>query len=392
MTEMMLVPTEALDNEVPADGAGDQAAFAREGYAIGRNVFDAEMLRTIRAPLVEALVADGRVEPVEGEQDRFRWTPLPGFNRLNYEQYFQQGVEDLLLKTGVAARAIDHIWGRRATIWDQIQLFVATPGRPAGQHRDLIPFASTTESDGQIRLWTALTEMGDDDGALALARGSHLVDSRPPAGPAKPRVLHPDVLTNVRGMPPVEQIAPLWGTTRMDLGDAIVFRSDVVHGSAPNNSDCLRMAFVLTAQDASIRAGRRAGLSLDCTRELTDIEWVILAILAVQPTSSWDARCACYPRGVVGRLWEEQPVELVERAFVTLHARGLIAPYDGAADEQHLQGLFVATVSGHEQAAAWLTTPDPREAYLIAFKLLLCDWLELDASPLTGMTSRSSPA
>ncbi|HEY3895795.1 MAG TPA: hypothetical protein VGL88_10560 [Pseudonocardiaceae bacterium] len=36
-------------------------------------VFAPEVLRETWAPLIEALVADGHAEPVEDDEDRFRW-------------------------------------------------------------------------------------------------------------------------------------------------------------------------------------------------------------------------------------------------------------------------------------------------------------------------------
>lgn len=326
-------------------------------------------------------------EAVEGELDRWRWTGnATGFNRHDYEHYLEDGVDDLLLKTGMAARAFELIWGRRATIWEGVQLFVAIPGNEPAAHRDFVPFASTTEPEGQVRLWTALTQLDDGEGAIALVPGSHLIPDRPgdsgrsAAQHSISRVLHPDDLLTPR-RPPVKDLLGCMRTTRMAVGDAVVFRSDVVHASAPNRGDCLRLALVLTGHDARIRGGLRAGMSLDCTRELIDIEWVVLSLVAVQPTSPWQARCACYPRGIVGRLWTEHPPERVERAFVTLHARGLIEPQDGSG--KALQSPFVATPDGRSEAVAWLATPDSRDAYLLPIKLLLCDWLGVDTTDLT---------
>lgn len=61
-----LTSSDVLGNETPAGGVSDESAFAREGYAVGRGVFAAEALRELRAPLVEALVADGRVRGGRG--------------------------------------------------------------------------------------------------------------------------------------------------------------------------------------------------------------------------------------------------------------------------------------------------------------------------------------
>lgn len=365
------------------------SAFDDDGYALGRGVFAPSVLREVREPLVQALVADGHVERIDGEVDRFRWIgDAKAFNRNDYQECIRSGVEDQLLKTGLAAGAVERLWGRRATIWQGIQLFTSVPGTTPYPHRDMIPMASTTGAEGQVRLWTALTQLGEEDGSLRLAAGSHLIPDGPELAPPLSRVLHPDLPLITRNWPSEEQLAPLWRDFSMELGDTLVFRSDVMHGAAPNQGTCLRLALVLTAQDARVRAGDRAGMSLDCTRELTDLEWVILAILAVQPTSQWYARAACYPRGIVGRMWAEQDPDSVYRTFVTLAARGLIEPHDDDEEDGFSAHRFwTATPAGRDEASQWLTTPVASDSKLLALRLLLCDWLELDAPALMVMVS-----
>jgi hypothetical protein len=360
-----------------------ESAFGRDGYALGRGVFEPSVLRQARAPLFEALVADGHIEPIDGEVDRVRWVGDVGtFNRHDYEDHLREGVEEMLLKTGIAAGAIATIWGRRARIWQGVQLFVSVPGTKSYLHRDMIPLATTTGAEGQVRLWVNLTQLHEHEGSLQLAAGSHLIPDGPELAPPLRHVLHPDLTAITRNWPSAEQLAPLWRSFAMELGDAVVFRSDVMHGAAPNDGSCLRLALVLTAQDARAPAGGRAGMSLDSTRDLTDLEWVTLAILAAQPTSRWYARCACYPRGIVGRLWAEHDPDRVERTFVTLAARELIEPYE-AGDPAAYHGFWSATERGRSEVSKWLTTPSSADSRLLPLKLLLADWLDLDTVAVT---------
>lgn len=384
----MITPIRTLEYEVPAGSRGDRDTFDRHGCAVGRGLLAPDVVRAVRAPLVEELIADGHVEPVADDQDRLRWVggDKTGFNRNDYAHHLTERTEELLLKPGLAAAAIEAVWGTPAAIWEGIMLFVALPGSSTSPHRDATPLASSTEASGQVRLWVPLTELGAGEGSLALAVGSHHIPDRPAKGPPLPHVLHPDLVSvYTRNSPPEEQIAPLWRASPLSVGDAIVFRSDVMHTSEANRGAFLRLSLVLSAQDARVPMGHAAGLSLDSTRPLTDLEWVILAILAVQPTSPWRARCACYSRGIVGKMWAEHPSDRVERTFATLEARGLIEPHKIQVESHFwLQRYYHAAPEGRSKVVTWLTTESTSDPRLQALKTLLGDWLELDAlSPIT---------
>jgi Phytanoyl-CoA dioxygenase (PhyH) len=390
----MIRPIGSPQYEVSAGGHGDRAQFDEEGCGVGRAVLAPAAVAAIRAPLTKALIEHGHAELVDDEPDRLRWIgDRAKFNRHEYLHHLEGGVEELLLKSGLAAEAVETVWGTPAAIWEEIQLFVSVPGQGPSPHRDATPVASTTESSGQVRLWFPLTELGDGDGSLALAVGSHRIPDRAARTPPLPHVLHPDLETiYTRWIPFEEDLAPLWRTPRLRVGDAIVFRSDVVHTSAPNDGRFLRISVVLTAQDARVPVGLAAGMSLDAARPLTDLESVILAILAVQPTSPWRARCACYPRGIVGRTWGEQESERVERAFVTLAARDLIEPYEfDGAESIALQRYFQATANGRAAALEWLARPALSDSRLQSLKQLLSDWLGVDVTDdLQRHTTRSA--
>lgn len=372
-----------LQHDLPAGQQGDRVSFDREGCGVGRSLLPPEALRAVRAPVVEALTADGFVEPVEGQVDRLRWVAEQRrLKALEYQQRVEEGVDEHLLKSGLAGTAIEAVWGTPAAIWDGVRLFAAPPGNPPAAHRDAVMLSSGTEASGQIRLWIPLTELGPDDGSLAVAVGSHRIPDRPGSTPPGPHVLHPDLTSaHTRRIPLEEELAPLWRSSPLSVGDALVFRSDVVHSSGSNRGPFLRLSIVLTAQDARAPLGLRAGLSLDSGRPLADLEWVILAILAIQPTSAWHARCACYPRGIVGRTWAEQPHDRVERTLMTLQARKLVEPLPGDGEESWWTRRYSATPRGSHSVEHWLARPEARDPRLGSLKLLLARWLGAGATP-----------
>jgi hypothetical protein len=382
----MIVPTGSLDHEVRLDGPADAAAFDREGYSVGRGVLPPDLLRAVRAPLVEALVADGCVEPVEGEQDRLRCLgDGAGLAKREYRDVVQRNVDELLLESGIAGRAIEASWGRRPTIWNRLEVFFMIPGGSTEDvHRDGWQMMGIGGAQHHVNLWVPLTALGEDDGALAVAVRSHRIPDRLPDVPM-PHPIHLDVIANTGKCPPAKVLAPLWRTTRFTIGDALVFRPDTVHGTTANLGSCLRVAIVLLAQDSPLPLPVSAGLSLDIERHLSDIEYLTLALLTLQPTSPWLARCAFYSRGIVGRIWREQPADLVERAFLTLHARELIERYEPLDDDgRWMLRYFRATRRGRLDAIRWLTTSCGCDAPMLALKLLFCDWLDLDNKELLG--------
>lgn len=374
-----------LQHDIPAGSCGEREVFDREGYAVGRQVLAQEVLRELRAPVVDALIADGHIEPVEGEEDRFRWVgDAATFDSSchGYRPARVSAVDELLMRSGLAAAAVEHMWGRRPAFWEGVALFAMVPGGPTRPHRDGWMTQGVGAPGDHFNLWVPLTRLDEEDGPLAFAIGSHRISDQPARVPVS-RPMHQDVLANTGNPPPAEVLDPLWRTTRLEVGDALLFRPDIIHSSAPNDGPYLRMAFTILGQDASLPLPPQAGLSLDATRELSDIEWLTLAILAVQPSSPRLARQAFFPRGIIHRIWPEESGSGVNRAFVTLRARGLIEPHEPpdetVAAHHH---YFHATERGRNVVSAWLTTPSRSGAHLLSVKLLFCDWLGLDAARL----------
>lgn len=371
-----------LGHEVTAGAQGDLDAFDREGYGVGRAVFSPELLRELRVPLIDAMLTDGVIDRVDGEVDRFRWRGDEAtFDKSRYAREVDACIVELV-KSGKGADAFGLIWGRPAALWQGGARFMPmAPATPTRVHRDGWHMMGIGAPKDHGNLWIPLTKLEDGDGALAIAVGSHRLPDQPPEVPMSHPV-HLDLAANTGNQLSPETLAPMWHSTRFDVGDALLFRPDIVHATTANEGPFLRLAIVLLAQDARLPLPPSAGMSEDLTRPLSDIEWLTLALLSVQPTTRWLARCAFYSRGVIGRLWSEQPSILVERAFVTLSERQLIEPDPTLGEEREgIHAYFRATPGGRLDVAEWLTRTRGDE-HLLSCKLLLCDWLDMEATGL----------
>ncbi|MFC4946531.1 phytanoyl-CoA dioxygenase family protein [Pseudonocardia sp. GCM10023141] len=379
-------PTGELPNEVAVGERGDADRFDREGHAVGRQMFPPDVVRALRAPLVEALVADGQVQVVDELPDCFRWIGDPEtFDRDRYRSVVGRSTDELLVRSGTAAAAIEKVWGRRPVMWDRAVLFAMPPGDPTRVHRDGWQMMGVGGPQEHLNVWFPVTRLGLGDGVLAVAAGSHGVADQE-AAIAMPHPVHLDVEANTSNRPLPDRLAPLWRAAPLDVGDAVLFRPDIVHSTTLNDGPFLRLAVGLGAQDAAVPLARPAGLSSDVTRDLAEVEWLVLALLSVQPTSPWLARYAFYPRGVIGRLGIEYPDELVERTFSTLGLRGLIEPHTTYSDDQSsIHRYFQATPSGRCAASRRMATRESTTAAdrrLFAVQAVLADWLRVDSAEL----------
>jgi ectoine hydroxylase-related dioxygenase (phytanoyl-CoA dioxygenase family) len=375
----------ALDHEVTAGARAHRAAVDREGYSVARRVFEPEVLREVRAPLIEKLVADGSIQADFGDEDRFRWTGDAGTFERRQRDVIGDNVERLLFRTGAAGKAVEAAWGRTPALRN-FNLFLMPPGDPTRVHRDGWWISDGGGPGEHFNLWVPLTRLGRGDGGLAVAVGSHRIADQPAPVPLK-HPMHLDALANT-GDYPDELLEPLWRTTRFELGDGLLFQPDIVHSTTANHGPYLRIALVLTGRDNNLPYGVQTILSLDAGRSLSETEWLTLAILAVQPAPPWLCWQAFGSRGIVGRLWACQPSDLIDRAFATLEARGLIKPH-GTHDLGFVRD-FQATLQGRDAVAEWLSTPSVRDDKLLAVKLVLCYWLELDPQRLLSEPHDSS--
>jgi hypothetical protein len=360
-----------------------------DGYVVARQVLSADLLRDVRVPFFDALVAGGHAERVSGNQDRLRWTgDIASFDQRQFGRTILAEIESSLITSGLIGETLEALWGREIVLWERIRLLYNVPGSRWITHRDGWQMRGAAAPHEHISFWFPLTQVASgEDGGLAVARGSHRIPNAPAQVPAVVHPMHKDALFNTRGRPPVDQLAPLWDTPALEVGDGILFLPEVVHKAPLNNGPYLRLALAVDAQDARIGVPREAGLSLDPRRELLEVEWLTLAILAVQPSSPWNAQCAFFSRGVIGPLWSE-PEDRVDRAFTTLGARGLIQRHPLPDDEQRPDSYryFEATPAGRRAVIEWLSARGEQSSgeSLTRVKVLFSEWLGLDPVALAG--------
>lgn len=380
----MITPVGALDHEVGSGERADRDTYDRLGYTVGRGVFDPDLVRQVRAPLIEGLIEDGHIEAVEGERDRFAWRGDDSAFDIHLGKYrsaLMDGCNDLIVASGLASEAIEAMWGRRPSIWAMKRVFVMMPDAPDYVHRDGWHMIGGGGPEEHLNVWLPLTRVDTGDGPLAIAVGTHKIPDRPAEVPVT-HPMHREVLFNTGTMPSREILAPRWRTTSFGLGDALVFRPDSVHSGTGNAGPFLRIAIGLLAQDARCPLSPKAGLSADPRRDLATVEWLSLAVAAVQPSTPWLARQAFLPRGVIGRLWPQQIDEMVTRAFAVLELRGLIEPHEVQPGEgTGIHRYCHVTPRGRADVREWLAEPadDPG---LLSVKLLFCEWLDVDGTPL----------
>ncbi len=103
----MITPSGHVPHEIPAGGRVDETTFDHHGHVLARAVIDPQVLRTLRAPLIEALTADGCIEGVADDQDRFLWRgDADTFDRAKYRSLIQGPVDEVLMRSGIAFAAI----------------------------------------------------------------------------------------------------------------------------------------------------------------------------------------------------------------------------------------------------------------------------------------------
>ncbi len=118
--------------------------------------------------------------------------------------------------------------------------------------------------------------------------------------------------------------------------------------------------------------------------EPTLTEWVVLGLVAEQPTHGWALVGMLKPGGAIGEVWSSsRPV--VYRAVRLLVDRGHIRAAGSAEGQGPERTVLAVSPAGSAALAAWLTEPVPhvrdiRSAFLV--KLLLLDRRGLDTSAL----------
>src|SRR5262249_41075202 len=150
-----------------------------------------DLLRRIRAPLIEKLIVDGSIE-TDSDEDRFRWTGNAATFERKQHNIIGENVEQLLLRTGAVGEAVEAAWGRKPSVRGHHGVAFMLPGDPVRVHRDGWHMTDGGGPTEHFNLWLPLTRLEHADGALAIAVGTHRAAERP-AGAAPIRPLHLDI-------------------------------------------------------------------------------------------------------------------------------------------------------------------------------------------------------
>lgn len=376
-------------NEIyPNENGGD--CFDRDGWVIGRNAFPPDLVREVRAPIVYELTSEGLIEAVPGEADRFRWTGTVvdamrnGNGSAITHRYRDTAAFRPLVEHGHARRVAERLWGRPALLWANTALFpkvpeVADPAQSANiGHSDGWQNVGSVPSGDHFNLWVPLTEFGPFEGALAMHADSYR--NRPERYPTVPH----------GGIGP-EQLEDGWRVGGYRVGDAILFRPDIVHHSTMNSSPYLRLAIVIRGQRADALRAPAAGMSYDLTQPMSTLEGLILALLAAAPHRSPAIGREFAPRGLIGRFYplpapgQLSPEDVIRQALHLLRLRGLIDTRTEPDQPRVVQ--YAATAEGTDAALAWLAEPVRHVeelASVVPAKLALLDALAADPAEFTA--------
>lgn len=244
----MIVPVGELGNEVGPGSSDGPRLFERDGYVVARGALPREAIEAIRHEAIARLGESGIFSPDQSDPDAVRWSgryedvdpALSGAERALAQKQLLAGFADTLLDSGLLEPLLERLWGRSPRISRAAMLTLVPPGADVdgSPHRDIGP-----GGPGHVRLWIPLVRIGRGGGGLALALGSHRLSLRE------------------LPVPSAEAFAGSWHETTFAVGDALLFRPDIVHGSTPNTSGHVRMALPLFATDRRLPSTPGAELS-----------------------------------------------------------------------------------------------------------------------------------
>ncbi|KJE24882.1 Phytanoyl-CoA dioxygenase (PhyH) [Frankia torreyi] len=369
-------------------------SLERDGWLIGRQVLPAELVRRVRQPLVAALQAEGLVEPSPAGADRVRWTggvedARRHRNGSGVTTWYRDELVFLpLVQDGHIRRVVEDLWGRPSLLWANTAAFLKVPDASSPDRSEWIGHADGWQDAGiggpgdHFDLWVPLTDIGPCEGSLAFHTGSHRERAD-----RYPRTSH--------GVGPVQVADEGWDVAGYAVGDAVLFRPDIVHSSAVNTGPDLRIAVVFRGQAADLPLPPAAGMSWDRTQAMSTTESCVLALLATRPDDGWTYRelmFAFAPAGMVGRyLPLPSPGQLsrsdvLSQAVDILMARGAITRTDRAAryDGAGLHSYFL-TEAGRQAAEEWLATPTRLVAELMTVVPLRLALARGGSADLAGM-------
>ncbi|WP_261562098.1 phytanoyl-CoA dioxygenase family protein [Frankia tisae] len=349
---------------VEAGSVARMGSLDRDGWLIGRQVLPPELVRRVRQPLVDALQKEGLVEPSPAGADRVRWTggvedARRHRNGSGVTNWYRDELAFLpLVQDGHVRRVVEDLWGRPALLWDNTAAFLKVPNSSSPPERtEWIGHTDTWQDAGigglsdHFDLWVPLTDIGPFDGSLAFHTGSHVARAD-----RYPRTSH--------GVGPAQVADEGWEVAGYSVGDAVLFRPDVVHWSAVNTGLDLRIAVVFRGQIADLPLPPAAGMSWDRTQAMSTTESSILALLATQPGVGWTHRelnRAFTPAGMIGRYLPLPPPGQLNRTNVLGQAVDMLVTRGAIVSADHADGgglhSYSLTETGRQAGDVWLATP-----------------------------------
>jgi hypothetical protein len=225
------------------DGELLRARLREDGYVLIRGVIDSELIRKVRADVLDVLrkaqwiAPDGALRPlIDGQEDPRYWAGFAGVQAL---ESFHQIAYDARISAIMSALVGPEMypWPGKAPymIWPER---LNSPGlNHARPHQEGVRW-----SPDVLSTWISIGQTPVEQGALAVLPKSQS-------------------LGYLRGYGYGQfDFGPDWATTGFEPGDIVVFHNFTLHGSLPNQTDTLRLSCAFKWQSARYPAPEEAAL------------------------------------------------------------------------------------------------------------------------------------
>jgi ectoine hydroxylase-related dioxygenase (phytanoyl-CoA dioxygenase family) len=216
-----------------SDGELLRLRMREEGYVFIRGVIDPELIRKVRADVLDVLrearwiAADGALQPLAGGQEDPRY--WAGFGGVQSVESFHQLAYDSRIAAIMSALigADVYPWPAKAPYMIWPERLAGPGGRHAGPHQEGVRW-----SPDVLSTWISIGRTPIEKGPLAVLPGSQRLGYLPGYGYGQ------------------FEFGPDWATSPFEPGDIIVFHNFTLHGSLPNQTDALRLSCAIKWQSA----------------------------------------------------------------------------------------------------------------------------------------------
>jgi hypothetical protein len=214
-----------------------------EGYVFIRGAIDSELIRQVRADVIDVLrkaqwiTSDESLRPlVNGQEDPRYWAGFGGVQSLEsfHKMAYDGGI------TAIMSALIGpemYPWPGKAPYMIWPERLGGPGGKHAGPHQE-----GVTWSPDVLSTWISIDPTPIEKGPLAVLPGSQRLGYLPGYGYGQ------------------FEFGPGWATGPFEPGDVIVFHNFTLHGSLPNQTDTLRLSCAFKWQSARYPAPADAAL------------------------------------------------------------------------------------------------------------------------------------